>query len=139
MRRTLHKLTTWLVLVAYMLSGLSPAQQLVVCLEPDGSVVLEAAEDGGCTPCGPEESSQEVEQLAAECCPCVDIPLPMQGEDPQARPKASDAQVSSVAVLPPCFLAIVAWVEPAKLAFTASDQPRHAQRLKLIRTVILRV
>lgn len=139
MRRGIHKLTTWLVLVAYMLSGVSPAQQLVVCLEPDGSVVLEAAEDGACTPCGPEESSQEVEQLAAECCPCVDIPLPMQGEEAQAKPKASDAQISSVAVLPPCFLAIVAWVEQAKLAFTAGDQPRQAQRLELIRTVILRV
>lgn len=139
MRSSIHKLTTWLVLVAYMLSGVSPAQKLVVCLEPGGSVVLEAAEDGGCTPCGPEESSREVEQLAAECCPCVDIPLPTQGEGPQAKPKASDAQISSVAVLPPCFLAIVAWVEPAELAFTAGGQPRPAQRLELIRTVILRV
>ncbi len=140
MRRSIHKLTAWLVLVAYMLSGVSPAQQLVVCLEPDGSIVLEAAEDGGCTPCGgTEESSREVERLAAECCPCVDIPLPTQDEGPQAKPKASDAQISSFSVLPPCFLATVAWVEPAKLAFTAGDQPRQAQRIELIRTVILRI
>ena len=140
MRRSIHKLTTWLVLVAYMLSGVSPAQQLVLCLEPDGSVVLEAVEDGGCTPCGgTEESSREVERLAGECCPCIDIPLPAQDEGPQAKPKASDAQGLWVAVLPPCFLATVAWIEPAELAFTAGGQPRPAQRLELIRTVILRV
>ena len=140
MRRGIHKLTTWLVLVAYMLSGVSPAQQLVLCLEPDGRVVLEAAEDGGCTPCGgSEESSREVERLAAECCPCIDIPLPTQDEGPQAKLKAPDAQGWWAAVLPPCFFATVAWVEPAELALSARNRPRPAQRLELIRTVILRV
>ena len=140
MRRSIHKLTTWLVLVAYMLSGVSPAQQLVVCLEPDGSVVLEAAEGSGCTPCGgTEESSREVKRLAAECCPCVDIPLPTQGEGPQAKPKASDAQSSWFAVLPPFCHAIVVWTEPGELPLSVGDQPRPAQRLALIRTVILRV
>ena len=140
MRLSIHKLTTWLVLVAYMLSGVSPAQQLVVCLEPDGSIVLEAAVDSGCTPCGEtEDSSREGEQLAAECCPCVDIPLPTQGEGPQAKPKASDAQGPWAAVLPPSCPSTVAWVEPAELPLCAGDQPRPAQRLALIRTVVLRV
>lgn len=139
-RRSIHTLTTWLVLVAYMLSGISPAQQLVVCLEPDGGIVLEAALDSGCTPCGEtEDSAPDSELLAAECCPCVDIPLPSQGEGPQAKPRASDAQSPWAAVLPPSCPSTVAWVEPVELPLGAGDQPRPAQRLALIRTVILRV
>lgn len=140
MPRSIHTLTTWLVLVAYMLSGVSPAQQLVVCLEPGGGIVLEAAVDSGCTPCGAtEDSAREGEQSAAECCPCVDIPLPSQGEGPQAKPRALDAQSPWAAVLPPSCSSTVAWVEPAGLPRCAGDQPRPAQRIALIRTVILRV
>lgn len=138
MHCALHKLTTWLVLVAYMLSGISPAQQLVICLEPDGSVVLEAAEEGGCTPCGTEEASDEA-VLAAECCPCVDIPLPTQDEGPQARPKSLDLQGSWTAVPPPSWPASLATVERPEIEFFRASRPRPAQRLELIRTVILRV
>ena len=138
MRRALHKLTTWLVLFAYMLSGISPAQQLVICLEPDGSVVLEAAEESGCTPCGREETSDEA-ILAAACCPCVDIPLPTQDEGLQARPKSSDLQGSWTAVPPPSWPARVVTVERPETELFRDSQPRPAQRLELIRTVILRV
>lgn len=140
MKRCLHKLTTWLVLVVYVLSGVSPAQQLVVCLEPDGSVVLEAAEPSGCTPCGvPEDSSGDVESLGVECCPCIDIPLPTQSEEPQAKLKASEGHGSWAAVVPPSFIAEIARVEPTEPAVSARSQPRPAPGLALIRTVILRV
>jgi hypothetical protein len=123
-----------------MLSGISPAQDLVICLEPDGSVVLEGAEAGACTPCGgTEEASREVERQSGECCPCVDIPLPTQDECLQAKRKASDARGSHAAVFPPSCLATAACVQPAERALRAGGQPRLAQRIALIWTVILRV
>jgi hypothetical protein len=136
---TLQKLASWLVLVACVISGVSPAQQLVVCLEPDGSVVLEAAAPAGCTPCGQEDSSREAEQLAAYCCPCIDIPLPTQGEERQARPKASEGHAVAAAVLPPSCIATIVEAEPARLERSAHAEPRPPPALALIRTVVLRV
>ena len=140
MQRGLQRLATWLVLAAYMLSGVSPAQELVLCLEPDGSVVLEAAVPSGCTPCGiPEEPSGEQESVGVECCPCIDIPLPTQDEEPQAKPKSSKGHGSWAAIASPTWIAAIPRVEPAGPALSPRARPRPAPGLALIRTVILRV
>ena len=140
MQGIIHKLATWLVLVAYMLSGVSPVQPLVVCLEPGGGVVLEAAAPAGCTPCGEEgESSRQAEQVAADCCPCIDIPLPRQGEEPQAKPRASEGHALAAAFLRPSFSATIVEAEPSRLERCTRAQPRPAPGLAQIRTVVLRV
>jgi hypothetical protein len=140
MRGGLHKLATWFGLVAYLLSGISPAQQLVVCLEPDGSVVLEAAEASGCTPCdGTEDPSPQVTGLRSACCACIDIPLPRQGEGPQAKPKASEDRGSWAAVVPPAGIGSITGIEPVEREPSVRARPRPAPNLALIRTVVLRV
>jgi hypothetical protein len=137
---TLHKLAAWLVLVAYGLSGVSPAHALVLCLEPDGSVALEAAAPAGCTPCGGEQGSgRDVERAGADCCPCVDIPLPTQAEESQARPRTCDGAAVAAVAHPPVLRADVPTAEPAALARPAHAAPRPAPGLALIRTVVLRV
>ncbi len=138
MHRTLHKLATWLVLTAYLLTGFAPGQQLVVCLEPDGTVALEAATDGGCTPCGdPEQFSSET--VRAECCPCTDIPLPMQSDDPQVKLKRSQTHDPSATGIPlACVPAVASAWHPRSIS-RESGPPRPAPSLALIRTVVLRV
>jgi hypothetical protein len=136
MRRSIHKLATWVFLVAYMLSGVLAAQ-LVVCLEPDGKIALEPAEPNGCMPCGgSEDSSQDLGGMKDQCCPCIDIPLPWQGEDPHAKSKTSGPLA---AVVPACLVAAVLGVEPGEHRLLVRAPPRSAQSLALIRTVVLRV
>ena len=140
MRRRLHKLATVLVLAVYLLTGLAPAQRFVLCLEPGGEVALEVAGRGTACPSSgeSEEPASTVEGAHTTCCPCVDIPLPAQDEDPQAKPSAD--QSSACAVLaPPACLATVAEPLPAPCAVTAQGRPRPRAGLALIQTVVLRV
>ena len=137
MAKKVHKLTAWLALAVYLLSGLAPAQELVVCLEPDGTLALEAAEIGGCTPCGGAEELPPEEQqgIGIECCPCTDIPLPTRAEDAQAKPKSAGAPDLA---LPPCLVTVL-FVDPAPLPPTGIDPPGAPASLDRIRTVVLRV
>jgi hypothetical protein len=139
MHRSLQKLATWLVVVAHLLSGVAPAQQLVVCVEADGRLALEAVEAGECGPCdGPGESSRGADELQG-ACPCVDIPLPTQGDEPQLKPKASALEGSWAAAVPAVVLPIHARVADAERAPLAVGPPGEASRLVLIRSVVLRL
>jgi hypothetical protein len=75
MRALLPKLTAWVVLVACLFASLAPATELVLCLEPDGSVTLEAAARDTC--CERSSDGQRAAAVASEStgCPCLDIPL----------------------------------------------------------------
>jgi hypothetical protein len=139
MPRNLHKLATWLVVVAHVLSGVAPAQQLVVCVEADGRLALEAAEAGDCGPCdAPGGSSRGAEELQG-ACPCVDIPLPTQGDEPQLKPKASGVEGSWVPGVAAALLPVLPTVADAERAPLAVDPPGAVARLALIRTVVLRL
>jgi hypothetical protein len=137
----IHKVAAWLVLLAYLFSGIAPAEQLVLCIEPDGTVALEMAAPGGCTPCGPESLGDDSEGAGLECCPCTDIPLPSQSEDPQLRPKASGDSSPAISFLAPSHPAPFAIRESAPFAPLPAfeSHARSAPRLALIRTVVLRV
>lgn len=138
MPKSLRKLATWLVVMAHVLSGVAPSQQLVVCVEPDGRLALEAVA-ADCGPCGgPGESSRDAEELQSGC-PCVDIPLPTQGDEPQLKPKATGFDGSPVPAVPALLLPIVPVVADAERAALSTDPPGAAACLALIRTVVLRL
>lgn len=138
MRRS-PTLATWLVLVVTLLSGLAPARELVLCVEPGGTVALELAEASGCTPCGDSGSTSEGESLGVECCPCTDIPLPAQADDPQVRGRSLSQEIGPVWTMAPplCVLAVVADFRAGPVP--ARTVPRPAEGLARIRTVELRV
>jgi len=137
-RRALSRLTTWLVLAVCVLSGVSPAQALVLCLEPDGSVTLEAAEQRGCAPCDDgEDSAMHVEELGVGCCACVDIPLPQGGTQPQVVARVAEAGLAPA--LPPAPLARIAEPAPVERRCSARARASAPPKLDLIRTVVLRV
>ena len=140
MRRSLHKLAARLLLVAYALSGVAPAQQLVVCLEPDGTLALEAAAARRCSPCDePEESSPRVARVDPGCCDCIDVLLPARSEAPQTSAESQEvSNLLAVVALPLCLLTIED-SEPARSSLRACGEPRPGPNLALIRTVVLRV
>jgi hypothetical protein len=138
---SLHRLTTWLCLVATLLMGISPGQALVLCLEPNGGVTVELASDanrcGGC----PDDASGSREGTVPAAdhpdCPCIDIPLVLGGKQDQLELKQVDLPVSPPAALP---AATVLTLEPAVVTCQSrSDTPRPAQSLALIRSVVLLV
>lgn len=144
---SLHRLTTWLCLVATLLMGISPGQALVLCLEPDGSMTVELASGaircGGCpegASCPEGKSgSREVTVPAVDPsdCPCIDIPLVLGGEQDKLKLKQIDLPVSPLPALP---AATVLTLEPAVVACPSRpDTPRPAQSLALIRSVVLLV
>ena len=141
MRQRLRKLATGLVLAVYLLTGLTPAQPFVLCLEPGGEIALEVAGRGTACPSSgeTEEPASTFEGAHTGCCPCVDIPLPAQDEDPQARPSSAGGSSAGAVLAPPACLATVVVPRPAPLAVYAQGRPRPRAGLALIRTVVLRV
>lgn len=134
----LRKLATWLFLTAYTLSGVAHARQLVVCLEPDGTVALELSTLGECAPCGDSEQVPAGEQ-GLQCCPCIDIPLVAHGERAALRVKTAAAHDFAPSFDQLGWTAVLASSEPQRASDGALDPPRPAPGLALIRTVVLRV
>lgn len=145
MHATLHKLAAWLVLSACVLAGLSPARQLVLCLEQGGRVVLESATPEGCAPCESHEPSADEGAHASGvaesgCGPCVDFLLPSQSEDEPNRPRcATDPAQHTALALAPAVSGAALRVPQAELARRARGVPRSAPSLVSIRTTVLRV
>jgi hypothetical protein len=138
---TLHRLTTWLCLVATLLMGISPGQALVLCLEPEGGVTVELASEanrcGGCADDTTGSREPAVPAADPSDCPCIDIPLVLGGEQDQLELKQIDLPVSPTAALP---AATVLALEPgAATCKSRPDTPRPAQSLALIRSVVLLV
>lgn len=88
MTSLLHRLAAWLCLALAILTGVTPASGVVVCIKDDGCVRIEfRATDKSCGGCdgheesnGHEESDSPVRSRYAwsdeVSCPCVDLPLP---------------------------------------------------------------
>jgi hypothetical protein len=139
--RSLHKLATWLCLVATLLMGISPGQAGVLCLEPDGAISFELADDGaskcgGC-PEGSGESREAARPLSeAADCSCIDIPLVLGSDEDRVELKQVDLPVALSATLP---VLVVHTIVSAPLMFGARPVPRPAQSLTLIRSVVLLV
>lgn len=140
MRALLPKLTAWVVLVACLLASLAPATELVLCLEPDGSVTLEAAARDAC--CERSSEGQRAAAVAGESagCPCLDIPLARRSTEPQARRLPLDTRSVSLAPQPPSVpVPVPADAQRPVFSPIRCGEPRAAPRLASIRTVVLRV
>jgi hypothetical protein len=140
MGRTILSLAAWLALVVHVLAGVAPAQPLVVCLRADGSVGLEFAEQGRCAaPCDDAgDPSRRVGSAEADCCPCIDVPLPGRIEQPQAKPE-NETRFAVPLILPRAEATIVQDAATHGHRLLVCARPRPGLRLALLRTVILRV
>jgi hypothetical protein len=150
MPSTFRKLTAWIVLAVYLLSGVAPAQRFVLCVEADGCVSLEAMQEADpcapCTPCtidagcGGEEAGAADEHSDAGACACIDIPLPSQVDAPQLGARTKPSSSTLAAVLPSAPVASVTSPVAACLrSLPLAQRPRPAPGLASIRTTILRI
>jgi hypothetical protein len=123
--------------------GVSPAQGLVVCLESDGCIALEATiQSGECGGCTEHASALESDAPALlqpqPACACVDIPVfdLRGGDQSQPRSTAHFVQLATPPLLP-APLPLVAWTDTQSVS-PRFDSPRPPPSLPHIRTVVLR-
>lgn len=128
-----------------LLSGLTPAQGFVVCIEADGCVSVEIkatdADCGGCEGHQNEGPSSEsgVSTAAGEACPCIDLAVPGPSEAQFARARWIEIQfVHWVAPLPEIR---IQFCPPCVTAGRGPpiEIPRVADTLAHIRSVVLLV
>jgi hypothetical protein len=139
----LQRATVWLCLAVAVLTGLTPAQGFVLCLEPDGDVCIEVASSaetcGGCVVDrhDAEPGSQQVVPTDDPCCPCLDLPVPGFSQDRQVLPTALEFQLGPwIAYVEPLVLASIPSLR-ATACGTRGTEPRPPDSLALIRTVVL--
>ncbi|MCK6570149.1 hypothetical protein L6V77_03455 [Myxococcota bacterium] len=140
----LEALVARLCLVLGLLLGVMPAQEFVLCFEPDGTIALETV--GGEPVCGAGEESGPGEEPRAEtaatereCCDCTDITLGKRGEDGFLR---VSTRVLHVDV--PVAMAPAEWSHPlasvvGEMRLRVDAPPRPPGVLAHIRAVELRV
>jgi hypothetical protein len=137
-RSTLSRLLIQLAMALYLLVGLLPAGNLVICVDGCASIALEVPGAGGscgdCTDSTP--CSGEDEQDEQEGCPCVDLAI--------ARPVDSERIVRLAAPdfpAPPLEVtaSVTPLVESTNVPPPRREAPRPARVLSEVRTVVLLV
>ena len=135
----------WLCLALTLLTGLTPTQGIVVCIEEDGCVSIEVkAGDANCVDCdGHEESNSPVQAAATSSddapCPCIDIEVPSSPAQQLSQSRSIELHVGPWIAPPPEFRA-----QHATPTVTAGRGPppcipRVADSWENIRTVVLLV
>lgn len=137
------RIVAWLCLALMLLTGVTPAQGFVVCVEADGCVSIEvkaaAAECGGCD--GHESNGLPGESVSGSSssteCPCIDYVVPGSPEKRVVTSSSLDLQVGPW-VAPAAELHVVQ-PDPATTSERGPPprEPRVAQTLAHIRSVIL--
>lgn len=141
-----QRITAWLCLALVFLTGLTPAQGLVLCLEPDGCISVEIATVANtCNGCdgheeGTRPSAPSAEVATEAGCPCVDLTLSGSVQEQRIQPKSIKLQIGSWIALPPPLLPTVLTASGSLVVPTLAAQiPRPADSLALIRSVVLLV
>jgi hypothetical protein len=140
-----HRVLAWLCLALMTLSGLIPAQGVVLCIEEDGRASIEMkSASSRCAGCPGNEAAEikvphAMPASGGNVCPCVDIAVPGSSEAQNAPSRSAEPKLS------PCvFHAVeIGFLEPTELATAERVPPLHAPRvadsLACIRSVILLV
>lgn len=145
MQTPLHRIAAWFCVVVTLLSGAAPMGGLVLCIEADGCVNLEAkAADASCAGCHDHDDDVAASagtSVAASgrdgSCPCIDVPVPGM-EAARAFPARSiDLEPGSSIV------ERASWVLARVLSgdFVLLDRtlpfPRAPESLTFLRTIVL--
>lgn len=141
----LQRLTACLCLAVALLTGITPAQGLVLCLEPDGCVSVEiAAADQGCESCEDHEEPSAPAEVATPTtdeahCPCLDLPLFGSSQERRVRPEQAEAQLGPWIAAASLQLAWTLPVVPLLVGAPRTDAAHPPGSLARIRSVVLLV
>lgn len=137
------RLVAWLCLALVLLSGLTPAQGFVVCVEADGCITIEIKAPGGdCLSCGDHEKAGVVDESVSSRgsdpeCPCVDYVVPGFPDEQAISTRSIDLQTG------PWIASDCERHDDRPTPAPASERgppprvPRVAQSIEYIGTVIL--
>lgn len=139
------RFVAWLGLALLLLSGTTPAQGFVLCIEADGCVSIEikasAADCGGCDghePGGLPEEAVSGPGAGSEC-PCIDYVVPGFPDQRVITNRSSDLQAGPW-IAPAAELHVLQPIPAATSELGPPPRAPHvAQTLAHIRTVILLV
>ncbi len=145
-RHLIQRIGAWLCLASALFMGLAPAQTLVLCFGPGGTIAVEVSPAG--TPCGgcPEvgRASDRTVRVSADlgganACPCVDIPVGSQERQPKLKPRSVELDGPAPLTALPAFTCSLDLDVGRASARSAQLEPRVASALVLIRSVVLLV
>lgn len=140
----LSRVMAWFCLALLLVTGLTPARDYVLCIEPDGCVNLEAkAPADRCGACDDHHDRDAVEVAATNDdgagCACIDLAVPSGSELVTAKLR-SIASCSGPWILPSASIGVApAELRDAGRTEQPPDVPRVAQSLTHIRSVVLLV
>ena len=143
MSAILQRMTAWLCLAATFLTGLTPAQGLVLCVQPNGRVSVDLVSPAEhCQCCDDHEQVTTAEALPSRglgdvCCECLDLPVSgtLQDRVNQSRPIAPQLG-PWIAPKPGTVLVSLVLIAPVSRA-ARDGVPRAPDSLALIRSVVL--
>lgn len=137
------RLIAWLCLALLLLTGSTPAQGLVVCIEADGCVSIEIKTTAAdCTTCDGHQRNGMPEEAASDPglnsnCPCMDCVLPGFPDERVITNRSLDLQVGPWVPLVGELLVVRPILCIASQRGPPLWAPRVAQSLAHIRSVIL--
>lgn len=140
-----HRATAWFCLALVLLTGLTPAQGFVLCIEQDGCVSFEIKAPGSdCTGCeAHEESAAEIVGTERDDrdpgCPCIDLAVPGWNHERTVAGRLAEIHVGPW--IAPGAEARVETFAPLAEAVRGppSGVPRVAQSLTHLQSVVLLV
>lgn len=141
----LQRMTAWLCLAVALLTGVTPAQSFVLCIEGDGCVRVEIrSSDSGCDSCEGHEAVTPSSQTTTTAdritgCPCIDFAVPAVSKEHRVLPTPIEIQVGAWVALSPARLPQLPLSVAGAVRAPPVDFPRPPDSLALIRTVVLLV
>lgn len=137
-------MTAWLCLAVTLLTGVTPVNGLVLCLEPDGRVSVEVANNAPvCRSCceqhpdEPTPASPTAQESDGACCPCLDLPVPGSTQEHRVQPRLVEFQLgpwtSTTSPLESHSFAVAA----CPFRAPPREVPRPPESIALISTVVL--
>lgn len=139
------RFVAWLCLALMLLTGLTPAQGFVVCIEADGCVSIEVKPANlNCGSCEGHEAEELVSETVSDPspnseCPCIDYVVPGFPDEQVVASRSLDLHVGPW-IAPAAELHVVQPTPaPTSERGPPPRVPRVAQSLAHIRTVILLV
>ncbi len=139
------RILAWLCIALVLLTGVAPAQGVVLCIEADGCVRVEAMTSAAdCENCdGHEPSSQPRRTQPTTApdagCPCIDLEVPGSPQGRRVPPRPIEFEAGPWLMPRLALFSLPLDSVAVSLCTTLTEAPRPPESLAHIRSVVLLV